>query len=507
MQRRLRFAVLILVLILTPGACAAPPAMVQPVAPSVSPTLIPTVAPSTTPPPSPTPLPRFAAGSTIAGVEVAGLSMAEAEQRLREALADLPAPLNLRAGAARLTLEPGDLKLQVPIEALLEQGARALAAGRPADLPLEMSFDPAGLQDALEQLAAEAAVPPSLQLITATDELSRSFAYTPGRILDLEAAFRQVAGRLADPAARGILRLDLVEDPTPPAVSKERLLEEVEALAAEWKGVTGFYLYDLQDGEELAMNADTVFAGASTIKVAIMLNAYANIPRFSALQKQLLDKMIIESDNLAANDLMAMAAGGRDTTYAFKGAEQMSAMLAELGLTNTYLYVPYESTDYIRKNNVKYKCGPQDPVGPKPYTETGCALRATPYQIGQIYRWIDECSHGEGPLPAVSRLLTPARCREMLDRLAENGDTIRFASGLPEGSRLEHKSGWIPNMQADAGIIRSPGGDVVLAVYLYRALPKDVYLWSDGYVAPYLGAFARLVHSAYNPVRLGDDTP
>jgi beta-lactamase class A len=94
--------------------------------------------------------------------------------------------------------------------------------------------------------------------------------------------------------------------------------------------------------------------------------------------------------------------------------------------------------------------------------------------------------------------LTMSRCQEMLDLLAENGDHERMRAGIPDGVRVEHKSGWIEDMQSDVGIVRSPGGDFILAIYLYRETD-----WLRDYIAqPALAGFARMVYTAYNPVRL-----
>jgi len=179
----------------------------------------------------------------------------------------------------------------------------------------------------------------------------------------------------------------------------------------------------------------------------------------------------------------------------------MSEMLADLGLEHLYLYIPFEAVDYIKLYNIKYRCGPQDPVGEPPYTETGCALRATPYAIGQLYRMIDECARGKGVLLEKFALLRPDRCQEMLDLLAENADRTRMVAGIPDGIRVEHKSGWIEHTQADAGIVRSPGGDYVLAVYVYKPL-GDNLAWPDSLLGGAIADFSRLVYTAYNPIRL-----
>jgi hypothetical protein len=234
-----------------------------------------------------------------------------------------------------------------------------------------------------------------------------------------------------------------------------------------------------------------------------MVNAYINLRRFDAEQEEWLREMIVESDNLAANDLLSAATGSRGTEAAFVGAEQMSDMLAEqLGLKQTYLFIPYEAGDFIRINNVKYRCGPQDPVGPAPHTETGCALRATPADMARLYHLIDACAQGEGELLELFKLLSVRRCQEMLDRLADNGDRTRMVAGVPAGVRVEHKSGWVGDMQADAGIVRSPNGDYVLAIYIFKRLPKDLWNWPDEMMAPVVASFSRLAYTAYNPVQI-----
>jgi beta-lactamase class A len=440
----------------------------------------------------------------VAGVDVGGLDMATARARLAAALAHLPQPIRLRAGAEELTVEPETIKLAAPIDALLASAADDLRAGRPAAVPASLRLDQAALRTQLAILAERAAAPPQIQVISSTTTISRSFAYTPGRMLDVDAALAQITQRVAaGKPFSGTLKLELADDPAAPRVSDDRLLAEVHAMADAWDGVVGFYLRDQQSGAELGLHERSVFAGASTIKVAILLNAYRNLPTFTAKQEFWLGEMIKYSDNIAANNLLAAAAGGTGTEYAFKGAEQMSSMLADdLGLENLYLYIPYESGDYIKQNKVKYRCGPKDPVGPKPYTETGCALRATPYAIAQVYKAIDSCANGAGPLLKKATLLSPQRCQEMLDRLATNADKTRLVAGLPKGIRAEHKSGWIENLQADAGLVRSPGGDYILAVYVYKKLTGGRFMWPDSLMAPAVAAFSRLAYTAYNPIRL-----
>ncbi|MCS6882294.1 MAG: serine hydrolase [Oscillochloridaceae bacterium] len=450
---------------------------------------------------APTPTPVFATGTTVAGITVAGLTLDQAERRLRAALS-VPPEIEVRVGSLRRSLGAELIGLTVPVEELLTRAAPALAGSTPVTVSAAFDYDQAALRREIAALAAEVAVPPTIHVITSTEALSRSFGFTPGRILEVDAAVARIGQGLAAGDA-GPFTLTLSEDATPPRAPLIQLREEVEALAAEWPGVVGFQLIDLQTGASVGFHEHTVFAGASTIKTAIMLNTYVNLDDIGEREQELLAKMIGESDNLAANDLLAAAAGGRGTEYAFVGADAMSIMLQEkLGLKHTYLYIPFEATDYIRLYKPKFRCGPKGPVGEKPYTEHGNCLRAEPASMARLYQLIDQCAANEGLLLERFERLTAARCQEMLDYLAANDDQTRLVAGVPPGVRVEHKSGWIEDMQADAGIVRSPNGAYAIAIYIYRPLPPGRHFWPDELMAPVVAAFSRLAYTAYNPVRL-----
>jgi beta-lactamase class A len=128
-------------------------------------------------------------------------------------------------------------------------------------------------------------------------------------------------------------------------------------------------------------------------------------------------------------------------------------------------------------------------------------LRTTPREMSQVFLWLDECSRGEGELVATyTETLTIDRCQEMLDLLAQNADDSRMCAGIPSDVRVEHKSGWIQDMQSDIGIVRSPGGDFLLAIYLYQ---KTDMLY-DPVATPVIAAFARMVYTGYNPLVVGE---
>ena len=495
----LLISLLLLVACSTPAAqSVAPPSMASPT-PDATATPVPSPLPTPTPAPTATPEPRLAEGVYIAGIEVGGLTPTEARHELTARLSPLLRPLDIRAGDRELLLRVEDIDMRLDLDAMID-AARTASAGR--RIPLRVVYDEAKLREALATLNEQASTPAQFSIITGTTAISRSFVMEGGLSIDIDDAVRQIDDRLRSVGAPRRVTLTLTPQRGPAARPDPQMLQDqLQAMAETWRGVIGVYVYDLaQDEVVAALNPDTAFAAASTIKMPIMLNAYINLPDFTEKQQTALRNMIVESDNLAANALLAASIGGVGTEDAIVGAERMSALLADLGFTETFQYVPFEAQDYIKLMKLKVKAGPAR-GGKPPYTEAGRYLRTTPREMASLYVEVDRCARGEGMLlEKFSDTLTPERCLEMLDRLAGNGDRRRMVAGIPEGVRVEHKSGWIEDMQADVGIVRSPGGDYVAAIYVYRPIASGDAPVPDRIMMSTIAAFSRLVYTYFNPL-------
>jgi beta-lactamase class A len=463
-------------------------------------TAAPTAPPRPTDPPTPTPAPRIAERVRVAGVDVGGQTADEAAASVKAALDELTQPLDLRVGEADLTLKPEEFGLSLPIDAMVAEAAQANAGAR---VPLQVEYDKDRLRTLLEGFAPQVSQPPQPVVLTSTETLSRSFALGPSQTLDIDAAIKAIDDRLHAPGSPRRITLQLSPRPAKPGAARptpEQLQEQIRALAKGWKGVAGVYIYDLDHDQPVAaLNERTAFSAASTIKVAIMLNAYISLKTFSAKQEEALTKMIVESDNLAANTVLAASVEGATTEAAFEGAELMSDRLASMGLKTTYLYIPFEATDFIQIYKPKFRTGPTRD-GEPPYVDSGRYLRTSPYEMAQIYIWIAQCSEGKGPLlERFGKTLSAERCKEMIGRLEDNADTKRMVAGVAGGVRVAHKSGWMDDTQGDAGIVYSPGGNFVLVVYVYKEIVPNKTFLADEVAQPVIEAFARLVYSYYNP--------
>ncbi len=445
----------------------------------------------------------FPAGAQIAGIPVGGFSVSEAESELQAQFAATQIlPLTVNIDDEIMTINPGQIDFEVDSVGMLEAAQAQQERGETVDVALQTSYDAEAMRAELQAIAEEVERPASLELlIDEEDTLSRQFAYQPARTLLIDEAIDQIIETMGTPSAERIVTLELV-DQTDPAMQRptfEELEQQVRELADEWEGIAGIYLHDLETGETVSINADTVFSAASVMKVAILLHAYISLEAFDPETQDAINAMIINSDNLRANDVLAATMNGSGTEDAYVGVLAMNKTLSDLGFAHTYMNMPYEGYDFlVGMRGMEIERGPEL-EGPPPHTAADPILRTTPAEISRIFLMIDECSQGEGQLLArFPQQLSPERCQEMLDLLTQNADDTRLVAGVPEGVRVEHKSGWVQDMHADVGIVRSPEGDYLLAIYLWRGVEELPDIWAN----PYIVAISQLVYTAYDPVEL-----
>lgn len=510
---RLRYTFLLLGLWLWLGACSmplptaapanAPAAAAPPPAPQSQGALaqLEQLHATTAPPPSAPDDAVFVAGTSVAGIDLGGMNVPTARAHLIALDTRLQRPLEIVIDANQVTLFPADIALRLPIEELLNEALTQQAPGQPARIPVRIRYDAERLRQYLQGIADETMIPPTLRLITATDSISRSFGYEPGQRINVEVALYQIEQQLSAPLGTRRVTLSRSPDPTlpPPRATPQQIEEQLQLMAQQWEGVLGFYLHDLDTDTVVALNERTVFSGASVMKVPIMMHAHMTLKRFTPEQYGWLNDMILDSDNLSANSLLAASVGGTGTEDALTGVQAMSANLQRLGLEHTYQRMPYESYDYlIGILGMDIPFGAEF-EGEPPYTTADPVIRTTPAEMGHLFVLMDRCMRGYGDLLAMfPETITPARCASMLDLLTKNHDLTRMVAGIPPGVRVEHKSGWVDQMQCDVGIVRSPAGDYVLALYLFQ---EEFY--ADSSIAdPFLAHLSRMVYTAYNPVRL-----
>jgi beta-lactamase class A len=273
------------------------------------------------------------------------------------------------------------------------------------------------------------------------------------------------------------------QPPPPPAPSLAAQVHQV--VAASGAQTVGIYFRDLARPDSLLHDADVRLHAASTMKVPVMIqvfrdaetgrlalddtvlvkNEFGSIADGSlyeldraddsdstlyerigrpATVRELVDLMITVSSNLATNLLMELADPGRVT-----------ATMRQLGA---------DSIQVLR--------GVEDQ---KAY-EAGLSNTTTARDLGIILREIAE-----------NRAAGEAACRAMEEVLARQRFNDGIPGGLPPGTHVAHKTGWITRLHHDAAIVGAPGGPRYVLVVMVRGLEREGS-------ARLMGDVARLVH-------------
>jgi beta-lactamase class A len=288
----------------------------------------------------------------------------------------------------------------------------------------------------------------------------------------------------------------------------------------------------LETGAEIGVQDQVVFSGASVIKIAIMLQVYRVMDDPPAgIVAQDLWGMMVHSDNDAANRLMAFGGDGN----ASAGAQAMSDMLAQLGLVHSYMRGPYgssrprdqqspeegqeapgegqqtpeegqeapgEGQESPQGNNGR-PAGRAFPRMQEPVTNPDPWLQTTPRDMALLLHYLYDCGQGESSLLELfPGEITQEECRDMLNLMAQNADDNRMVAGLPEGVPCAHKSGWISDMKADAGIVYSSGG-----TYIFSAFAWEEGSLSDAQGNPRIAALSWISYSFFNPFAVPLDEP
>ncbi len=223
-----------------------------------------------------------------------------------------------------------------------------------------------------------------------------------------------------------------------------RLQRRLESLSASAGFTNGIYVRDLTTGCGAAVNAGAPFPAASTLKAAILLEA---VRRPRGASRSLLDQMIIDSNDLAANQVLGIQGGGD----ALAGAARVTETMHAAGMTHSLVRRPY----IIDQERISIDVRAQ----PELYTN----YVATPYELALLMVSLHRGALGQGPVRRMGISAITTR-REITRRLLEVRDTTKIVAGVPAGVPVAHKTGYTTEVKADAGIVYTPRGPIVVSV-------------------------------------------
>lgn len=456
----------------------------------------------------------YPATMKIAGVPVGGLSPQEAATRLLQVYS---LPVELRYGDSVIHMNPSEAGFSLDIESMLA-AADAQRTGlsfwggfwdylwnrQPAttDVPLVASYSPERLRVYLQnEIAARYDQPPTpATIIPGSTDFAPGL---PGRVLDVDRAVILVGDALRSPTTRVVT---LTTRPVPasrPSPDQLRLMLQTIIDRNEFTGIVGLYLLDLQSGEEvhfayrageyLPTEPDIAFTGASTIKIPIMVSVFRQFSsRIDDETDTLLHAVFRTSDNAAADALMQVLDKVR-------GPLVVTEDMFTLGLKNTFMggffCSPQAPCPLLKRFDTPANRRADVNTDPDIYNQT------TPSDMGMLLEDIYRCAqNGGGALVAAfPGKITREACQQMIEYMKEDRTGVLLEAGLPGGTVLAHKHGWLTGIDgqyhnfSDAAIIYTPGGDYVLCLYIYDANP---IIWNNANVL--YAEISRLVYNYFN---------
>ncbi|MCX6015702.1 MAG: class A beta-lactamase-related serine hydrolase [Chloroflexales bacterium] len=454
------------------------------------------IVPTTTIAPVPTSEPTVAKGVFVNEVPFSGMNLTQ----VTTTLATMTLPKR------ELTVMTGDITHTLTFTVALDQQATAdvlMHASVNSHVEPEVRFDNNEIQQQIATLNTTITATSGITVTQSDDSFNVQFVSDVAKSIDAKSAEQSITSALASNVIS--VTLPLVLSTTPVQPTPEQLTRAVTQMAQAWPGIVGVYVYNLDTDEVVTqLNEKSVFSGASVMKVPILIHAYSKIKEFNDKQKSWMQRMIVDSDNLAANKMLATSVDGDGTEAAYLGTQDMNKMFKSLGLAHTYQNLPYEGRDFL-VGVLKYDIVPGPKIeGPAPNTDADPMLRTTPAEMSKVFTELYRCSQAKGELLKLyPDTMNPDRCDEILALMHDNADNSRIISGLPADAYVSHKSGWIEDMQADVGIITTPDKQhFLMAIYVYRDIAENGGFLLDSVASPAIGGFAKLIYSSFVPLNM-----
>ncbi|GAB4418228.1 MAG: serine hydrolase [Anaerolineales bacterium] len=457
---------------------------------------------------------NYPAGMTIGGIPVGGLDPQAASQRVLQVYSS---PLEVQYGDAIIHIDPNVVGFEVDIESMiaaadLRRTESSFWVGfwdflwnrtpPPEAIPLSATLAEERLRTYLETEIAPRYDTPSepAQPIPGTTNFAPG---KPGQVLDVDRAVILIEDALRSPTNRSVSLTFQRSAPARPTIENLETLLQQTVQVAGYDGVLGLYMLDLQTGQEIhfgmdrgeviSVQPDIAFTASSMVKIPIMVSyfvKYGPNGLTNARNAELLLNMIRLSENPPADRLMELL----DINT---GPLIVTEDMQKIGLENTFIAGffcdPINPCPLLRRYQTPANQRTDVFTDPDPFNQT------TPSDMGMLLADIYQCANvGGGALVAAfPGQVTQEICQEMIGYLAANRIGVLIEAGVPEGTQVAHKHGWISDARSqviqnisDAAIVYTPGGNYVLVITAYHPVQA---VWE-----PVSALFAQLSQAVYN---------
>ena len=426
-------------------------------------------------------------GMTIAGVPVGGLGPAQTSQRLLEVYTS---PVEVYYNDAIIHIDPGTVGFEVDVETMLAAADLSRTGGSfwggfwdflwnrqrtATQIPLSSSISEDRLREYLQnEIAARYDQPPGVAqpVPGGTSFLPGS----PGQTLDVDRAVLLVTDALQSPSNRTVAVSFIRSTAARPTIENLEILLKQIVTVSNFDGLIGFYMMDLQTGQEIhfamenkqeiSVEPDIAFTASSTIKIPVIASYLINRgSELDAVTKDTISRVLGKSDNTATDQIL-------ERIDQFNGPVVVTNDMQSIGLQSTYLGGMF----YLGAPNLLP--GRQTPGNTRPdvFTDPDPYSQTTPSEMGILLADIYQCAQNDGGalVAAFPDKMSQNTCQLLIDFMAEDKLGSLIQGGVPDGTLVPHKHGYVLSRDgvlhdtSDAGIVYSPGGNFVLSIYTYH---------------------------------------
>jgi len=231
-----------------------------------------------------------------------------------------------------------------------------------------------------------------------------------------------------------------------------RLQADVTALTGRLPAISGVYVQHLLTGCGAGVNAGAPFPTASVLKAGILLDA---VRRPAGASASLLDQMVLDSSDRAANQVLAIQGGGDGVA----GAARVTETLRAIGLQQALVRRPYI---------IEETAGRPIPVETTAQPALFTNFVGSPYEMARMFIVIHRGALGGGALRTLG--VGALRVRSQITRrLLDVKDRTKLVQALPSGMPLLHKTGYTEEVKHDVGVIYTRSGPIVVAAMTWSA--------------------------------------
>jgi beta-lactamase class A len=456
---------------------------------------------------------NYPRGMTIAGVPVGGVDPQIASERVLQVYSS---PIDVQYGEAVIQIDPSLVGFELDMESMIAAADLDRTGGSfwlgfwdylwnrdpaPIDIPLSATLAEERLRAYLQdEISARYDEPPTpAQPVPGSTTFSPG---TPGVTLDIDRAVRLIEDTLRSPNNRKVVLSFQQSVATRPTMQNLEILLQQNITVAGFDGVIGVYLQDLQNGQEIhfamdrgkliSVNPDVAFTASSTVKIPIMVSYFIKYgsEALNADSSTLLLDMIRKSENPPADRLM-------ESLDSARGPLIVTEDMRKIGLENTFLAGFFCSAEFpcplLQKIQTPANQRTDVVTDPDSFNQT------TPSDIGMLLADIYQCAEegGGALIAAFPDKINSEICKQMITFLASDKIGVLIEAGVPEGTQVAHKHGWISEPSSgviqnisDAAVVYTPGGNYVLVIYAYHPVQT---VWE-----PVSALFAQMSQAVYN---------